>query len=349
MTARTLVTLAFLLSCRREAPPPPRATPAAPSTAPSSPAGNPPPSAAALPPPAPNAAFREAAQFLPQGTVTGAWIQSGDIELVNGQQLFQKIDGAAEKYLAYGFRQLARADYRTPGTELAVTAEIYDMGSDLGAFGQYSMLLTDSRDPVSMQPRAVTFGGGGFLGTSQMVFWKGQHLVQLNLTDDSGALDEAALATQARNVLPNIATRIAAALPGATTPPAPPTGFPTEGVVWGGATYLANSVLGVEHSGAGWLAHCQSADGGRYRVAVLSRGSSQEAHATFEAFRASGSAALPGVGDEAFRAGSGATELMVSRKGNTVIAVAGPGLENLTLAASSARLDRLRALVATAH
>ncbi len=82
---------------------------------------------------------------------------------------------------------------------------------------------------------------------------------------------------------------------------------------------------------------------------MLARGSAQEAHATFESFRAAGGAALPGIGDEAFRAGSGTAELMVSRKGNTVIAVAGPGLENLTLAASPVRLERLRALVATAH
>jgi hypothetical protein len=67
------------------------------------------------------------------------------VRLVNGQELFQLIDGAGEKYISYGFRQLARTDYRKTGTEFVVTAEVYDMGSPLGAFGQYSMLLSDSR------------------------------------------------------------------------------------------------------------------------------------------------------------------------------------------------------------
>ena len=82
------------------------------------------------------------------------------------------IDGAGAKYIEYGFRQMARTDYRKSGTQLVVTAEVYDMGSPLGAFGQYSMLLSEGRDPATMQPRAVNHGGGGFLGTSQLVFWK---------------------------------------------------------------------------------------------------------------------------------------------------------------------------------
>ena len=40
-------------------------------------------------------------------------------------------------------RQLARTDYRRPNTQLVVTAEVYDMGSSLGAFGQFSMMLGD--------------------------------------------------------------------------------------------------------------------------------------------------------------------------------------------------------------
>src|SRR5581483_9906025 len=101
--------------------------------------------------------------------------------------------GEAEAYNAYGFRQLAKTDYRKAGGDLAVTAEIYDMGSVLGAYGRYTYILGDSRDPASMESHAVALGGGGFLGTSQLVFWKGQHLVQLNLEDEGGTRDEAAL------------------------------------------------------------------------------------------------------------------------------------------------------------
>lgn len=267
------------------------------------------------------------------------------MRIVNGQDLFQLIDGAGEKYMAYGFRQLARTDYRKAGTQFAVTAEVYDMGSALGAFGQYSMLLSDGRDPASLESQATRHGGGGFLGTSQLVFWKGQHLVQLNLTNDNDDGDEAALRAVAREALPTIAERIASTLPGETVAPVPP-GLPREGLVWGGATYLAQNVLGVERSGAGWLGHYRGADGSRWRLALLERPDVAAAHAVVGLFRGASSSALQGVGEEAASATGTAGEILVARKGGRVVVVAGGGVEGAGLPAREARVSVLRAAVA---
>ncbi len=263
------------------------------------------------------------------------------MRLVNGQELFQVIDGAGAKYIEYGFRQMARTDYRKAGTQLVVTAEVYDMGSALGAFGQYSLQLSDSRDPASMQPRAVAHGGGGFLGTSQLVFWRGQYFVVLNLADDSGEQDEAALATTAREVLPALATTMAASIPGETSPPAPPAGMPTDSLVWGGMTYLASNVLGVEQSGAGWVGHYQAAGGARYRVATLTRPNAEDARGALQRLRGAGATPLPGVGDVAVASAN----VVAARKGNTVIAVAVPAPESLTALPREGRIERLRAAV----
>ncbi len=298
----------------------------------------------AFDPPAAASAFREAGQHLPQGAPAPSWSQSGSVRIVNGQDLFQLIDGAGEKYMAYGFRQLARTDYRKAGTQFAVTAEIYDMGSVLGAYGQYSMLLSDGRDPASLESQATNHGGGGFLGTSQLVFWKGQHLVQLNLTNENDDGDEASLRAVAREALPAFAERIAASLPGETVAPAPP-GLPRDGVVWGGMTWLAQSVLGVERTGSGWVGHYRGADGARWRAALLERPDAAAARPVVALFRGAQPAALAGVGDEAFASTGAAGEVLVARKGGRVVVVAGSGLEGSALPPREARVATLRAIV----
>lgn len=342
-----LAIFSVFAACRKDPPPRPAAPPTAAPTvtaprSPSTPAPGPgAPPAASVAPPAAASAFRESGRFLPQGAPVAGWSQSGAVQFFNGQELFQAIDGAGAKYVEYGFRQMARTDYRKAGTELVVTAEVYDMGSALGAFGQYSLQLSDSRDPASMRARGVAIGGGGFLGTSQLVFWKGQYFVALNLADDSGEQDEAALAATAREVLQPMATTMAASIPGDATAPSPPAGMPSDALVWGGMTYLASTVLGVDQSGSGWVGHYEAAGGARYRLAVMARSSADEARATLQRLRGAGATALAGVGDEAF---SHAT-LAAARKGNTVIAVAGPAPESLTALPQPARVERLRAIV----
>ena len=56
-------------------------------------------------------------------------------------------------------------------------------------------------------------------------------------------------------------------------------------------------------------------------------------------------AAVPGVGDEAFSATNAAGEVLVARKGARVVAVAGAGLEGVAVPAREARLAALRAAV----
>ncbi len=346
MDVRAPLLLILLASCKREpaprpSPPPPQRTPAAQVDGSTSP-----PPAAAFDPPAAPADFRETARFLPQGSPLEGWTQSGAVRVINGQDLFQLIDGAGEKYLAYGFRQLARTDYRKAGTELVITAEIYDMGSPLGAFGQYSMLLSDARDPASLESQATQHGGGGFLGTSQLVFWKGQYLVQINLVDDSGERDENALRSLARETLPAVANRVAAALPGDTAAPQPPQGLPREGLVWGGATYLAQGVFGVERTGPAWVGHYRSADNQRWRVALFNRASADDARTVAGLFRGAHATTIAGVGDEAFSATGPSGEVVVARKGSNVVVIADAGVPGLNAPAREARVERLRAVVA---
>ena len=64
-----------------------------------------------------------------------AWTPSEAPRSFFPENLFEYIDGAAESYLSYEFRELLVVDLVKKGTEATLTLEIYDMGSPVNAFG----------------------------------------------------------------------------------------------------------------------------------------------------------------------------------------------------------------------
>jgi len=192
-------------ACRRDAPagsPPPVAVetamrPASASASASAMTSGAAPSAAGLEPPAAAGEFVDAARVLPRGPV-GEWRQSGAVLRSNAANLAQLIDGAAVSYEQYGVRFYAKTEYRKPGTHLVALVEVYSFESALGAFGRYSLNLTDGRDPSTLRTQAIAAGAGGYQGTTQLTFWKGTYLVQVSVSDDSDEPDENAMNAAAR-------------------------------------------------------------------------------------------------------------------------------------------------------
>ncbi len=326
-------------------PPPPESRPLDARTAgPSTAAGDgatAPPTASGVEPAAPPAEFREAARFLPQGSV-GDWVQSGSVTRSTGANLFQVIDGAAVAYERYGVRNFAKTDYRRPGTTLVTTVEVYEFAAPIGAFGRFSMMVSDGRDPASLQQQAVQRGGGGYQGTTQLTFWKGSVLVQISATDTSDEPNEQNLATAARAGLPRLAEAVEHLVPGQIAPPLSP--LPADNMVWGGNTYLAEAVFGVEQTGAAWVGHYRSSDGKRYRLAIFTRTTVADAQAVLGRFRALGGRPVAGLGDEAVAATSpSAGEIVIARHGTHVFATADSGIQGQPSPTRDAKIAILRA------
>jgi hypothetical protein len=347
-----LVTLALLApACKRQpsegtAPPPPPAARAEPAAALDG-AGTPgtPPPASTIDPPAPASEFREAAQYLPQGEIDG-WHQSGAVVRSTTANLSQIIDGAAVSYEQYGVRNFARTDYRRPGSRLVTTVEVYEFAEPLGAFGRYTMMLANGRDPASLQSQGVQVGGGGYQGTTQLAFWKGRHLVQISVADESDEPDERALAAAARDALPRVAAAVQRLIPAdGAVPPSP---LPQEGIVWGGNTYVADGVFGIEQTGPAWVGYYRAAGGQRYRLALFARDSATEAQRVFARLRGAGASAVPRLGDEAFAVPNEANgEIVVARRGNAVYAIADGGAPGLPALDRNGKIAVLRTVLAT--
>jgi hypothetical protein len=100
----------------------------------------------------------------------------------NRETLFDYINGGAEVYLAYNFKQATVHRYQNPGHP-DIVAEVYTMGSSSDAFGIFSL---ERQDPEAGIGQGSEFGG------SLLRFWKGPYFVSV-LGEGAGKAIEAAV------------------------------------------------------------------------------------------------------------------------------------------------------------
>lgn len=125
--------------------------------------------------------------------------------------LFRFIDGGAEVYLAYAFRQVWVATYERPRSP-RIAVEVYDMGVPADAYGVLSLDLTGEE---------VAAGSAARYGAGLLRFWKDRWFVRVLAERESAALREAVLA---------LGAQVARAIPGEAPPPALLRRLPQQGL-----------------------------------------------------------------------------------------------------------------------
>jgi len=118
-----------------------------------------------------NSAFAEVdiQTLLPRTT---GWQMQDSPSLYDSGTLYQYINGAAESYLSYNFRQLAVANYENAGGD-SVSVEIYQHASPRDGFGIYSQEKPDSGNFLSM-------GSEGYGESILLNFVQGRYYVKIN-------------------------------------------------------------------------------------------------------------------------------------------------------------------------
>ncbi len=117
--------------------------------------------------------FRESMiDLLPAGR--DGWVESGEPEIYDRNNLFDYMDGGAELYLAYDFQRLAVQRY-VPGSEdpakkSSITVEVYQMSSSPDAYGLFSF---------DQEGKMVELGQKGVYGYGLLKFWKDRFLVRI--------------------------------------------------------------------------------------------------------------------------------------------------------------------------
>ena len=111
----------------------------------------------------------------------GAWsAQSGD-QIFDEKTIFSYIDGAAEVYKAYNFRQCLSRRYELSGGP-AIILDIFDMGSSEDAYGVFTHDLDGTK---------VNIGQDGRLRQGWLSFWKDRFFVSIYVEEESPAAEQA--------------------------------------------------------------------------------------------------------------------------------------------------------------
>ncbi len=169
----------------------------------------------------------ETASLLPRPGDIAGWKAQEEALSFYSENLWEYINGSADRFVSYQFEELAARVYgNEKGEELKV--EIYRHADPRMAFGIYSQ-FSYGREPEN---RA---GNMSFEGPYSLHFWKGPYYVKVAVFERSPALKRCM-----RNFALNIAERI-------KEPGAPPPGmeaFPQEGMIPNTITYVAEGALG---------------------------------------------------------------------------------------------------------
>ncbi len=152
--------------------------------------------------------------------------RTSEIRVFVGDSLYEYINGGAELYHAYGFSEVSTAYYQQAGAEIVV--DIYQFGTDLGAFGLFSMLRPDNATNPG-------YGIDGFASGTNIVFVKGVYVAMLTGFELSEATTAAI--SQAAPIFEQL-------LPGTTNRPAMFETFPKGNVVASSDKVYADSFMG---------------------------------------------------------------------------------------------------------
>jgi hypothetical protein len=111
------------------------------------------------------------------------WKSAGSDETYDRKTLYGYMDGGAEVYLAFDFREVFVRKYAdAAGDELVL--DIYDMGSSAEAFGMFSC---DRQDPEA------GIGQGSEYGPGLLRFWRGHFFVSVTVSGNEDKAEKAVL------------------------------------------------------------------------------------------------------------------------------------------------------------
>jgi hypothetical protein len=179
--------------------------------------------------------------------------------------LFEYIDGAAEAYIGYDFKELLVADYQHASSKATLTAELYDMGTALNAFGIYGA----ERYP---QSRFLPIGVQGYLEEGALNFLAGRYYVKLmcyEAGDKAGAL------------LMSYAGALASRIKDPGAFPGILRAFADEGLVANSEKYVARNFMGFKFLSRGFTAAFKR-DGQEFEAFVVDSRTTDEAGATLK-------------------------------------------------------------------
>jgi hypothetical protein len=175
-------------------------------------------------------------ELLPGGD---AWQASEHPHQYLPETLFEYINGAAESYIGYDFKELLVAQYTKKGAPAgSLTLEIYDMGNSRNAFGIYGA----ERYPESL---FIPVGAQGYYEDGSLNFLAGRYYIKLMCFD---------CGTDAEQLLTSVSRDIAGRVRDQPGFPPPLAAFPGQGLVAHSEKFILRNFQGLSFLGNGFQA-----------------------------------------------------------------------------------------------
>ena len=185
------------------------------------------------------------ADLLPAASSMNGWQIADGPNAYDSESLFEYLNGGAPLYLDFGFQGMAHVRYQLGDDSLSsVTLDIYDMGSDLGAFG----LFRSGRPPDA---EVRVWGAEGYRSGTVAAAWKGGISIQAQADDDQPELIEAT---------ESLVAQVAKSVAGGTTLPQIIDLLPSDGLVPWSERLVARDLMSHAFLPDGVLATYQVAD-----------------------------------------------------------------------------------------
>lgn len=142
------------------------------------------------------------------------WKAEAEDKTYNRETLFDYINGGAEHYLTYQFREvLVRRFVHPEHPDVEIVLDIYDMSISEDAFGLFTSEREDEETGIG---QGSEFGGG------LLRFWKDKYFVSIVVLGD---------VPNAKSVMMELARAVAEAIPSTGNKPAMLTLLPREGLI----------------------------------------------------------------------------------------------------------------------
>ena len=168
-----------------------------------------------------------------------SWIAAEAVRTFGPANLYEEIDGEAELFLPYAFRELTVAILTPAGNEAAeVRLELFRHATPRDAFGVYSQ----HRFPEQERMRVGT--SEAVVSATSLDFFHGTAFVRLRSASRKAT----------RTDLENLAREISGLLPGTGDPPRETEAFRIPGLVDGTIVFHRRAILGVEALAPGYEA-----------------------------------------------------------------------------------------------
>jgi len=110
------------------------------------------------------------------------WQASGADAVYDRKTIYDYMDGGAEVYLAFDFREVFSRKYKHPSAQDEITLDIFDMGSPEEAYGVFS---SDRQDPDAGIGQESEYGPG------LLRFWQGRYFVSVTASGDEPSAEKA--------------------------------------------------------------------------------------------------------------------------------------------------------------